>query len=39
VIRRDIQPRNLSNMELEFHLLICKCWSLLCFWALWFFGM
>ncbi len=39
VVHYDIQPKNLNNMEHEFHLLICKGWSLLYIWTLWFFGV
>jgi hypothetical protein len=39
VIHYDNVPRNLSNMDQEFHLQICKGWSLLCIWVLWFFVM
>jgi hypothetical protein len=36
VIHCDIVPKNLNNMEQKFHLQICKGWSLLRIWALWF---
>jgi hypothetical protein len=36
MIRYDIVPINLSNMEQEFHLQIYKGWSLLYIWTPWF---
>jgi hypothetical protein len=39
VIHCDIVPKNLSNMEQELHLQICKSWSLLYIWVLWFSAM
>jgi len=36
VIRYEIAPKTLSNMEQEFHLQICKGWYLLCIWTSWF---
>jgi hypothetical protein len=33
----DIVPKNLNNIEQKFHLQMCKGWSLLCIWMLWFF--